>query len=227
MTEDPRQILMEARQAARLGAHAEALQKYLWFHHHALEHDVALTGVRLSYALGEWFELGNAYPPALDALELVQAANSQSLQGDARDRTTFHDFASINDRLGQSGRTSSMFREIAERQPEFAKECWLLALPSLIRTRDFGLARRFATSPLVRLDSHLTSFAKLLNERQPSREDDLLIGLYARRILELMKVFEGVGEQDEAGRLQAKAIEELTSPNDREELRRQLARTNH
>ncbi|MDX1982468.1 MAG: hypothetical protein SFV51_19490, partial [Bryobacteraceae bacterium] len=64
MTEDPRQILAGARLDARQGDYAEALQKYLWFHHHALEHDMALSGVRLSYALNEWWELGKAYPPA-------------------------------------------------------------------------------------------------------------------------------------------------------------------
>ena len=51
MTDDALQMLRDARQAARRGAHAEALGKYLWFHHHALEHSPALAGVRLSYAI--------------------------------------------------------------------------------------------------------------------------------------------------------------------------------
>ena len=51
MTEDARQVLRNAREAALRGAHAEALEKYLWFHHHALEHSPALAGVRLSYAI--------------------------------------------------------------------------------------------------------------------------------------------------------------------------------
>jgi hypothetical protein len=116
-----------------------------------------------------------------------------------------------------------VFREIAERQAEFAKECLLLALPSLIRTQDFALARRFATSPKERLDSHLAWFAKaLLNERRPSLHDDVLIGIYARRVRELSSLFEGVGEHEEAELLKSKAIEELANPSDRQELRRQL-----
>ena len=223
MTEDPRQILKEARHAVRRGAHAEALQKYLWFHHHALEHSLALGGVRLSYAIAEWLELGKAYPPALVALESVQAVTLRSLQSGSNNRREFHDFASINERLGRSELTCSVFREIAEHQAEFAKECFLLALPSLIRTQDFAPARRFATSPKERLDSHLAWFAKwLLNERRPSFHDDVLIGLYARRVRELSSVFEGVGEHEEAELLQLKAIEELANPSDRQELRRQL-----
>jgi hypothetical protein len=223
MTEDPRQILKAARHAARQGAHAEALEKYLWFHRHALDHNLALGGVRLSYAIAEWFELGKVYPPARDALESVQAETLRSLQAGSNDRREFHDFAAINERLGRSELTSSVFREIAERQPEFAKECFRLALRSLIRTRDFALARRFATSPKERLDSHLAWFAKvLLNERRPSLHDDAFIGIYARSVRELSSVFEGVGEHEEAELLQSKAIEELANPSDREELRRQL-----
>ncbi len=75
MTDDPLQTLRDARDAARRGAHAEALEKYLWFHHHALEHRPSLTGVRLSYAISEWVELGNAYPPAREALESIQNNN--------------------------------------------------------------------------------------------------------------------------------------------------------
>src|SRR5712691_4761867 len=56
MTDDPLQTLRDARDAARRGAHAEALEKYLWFHHHALEHRPSLTGVRLSYAISEWVQ---------------------------------------------------------------------------------------------------------------------------------------------------------------------------
>ena len=75
MTDDARQVLRDAREEARRGAHAEALEKYLWFYHHALEHSPALSGVRLSYAISEWVELGNAYPPALEALESAKGSN--------------------------------------------------------------------------------------------------------------------------------------------------------
>jgi hypothetical protein len=222
MTEDPRQILKEARHAVRRGAHAEALQKYVWFHHHALEHNPGLGGLRLSSAITEWLELGKTYPPALDALESVQALNLRSLRSGSNNRREFHDVAAINERLGRSELTTSVFREIAERQPEFAKECLPVALPSLIRMQDFALARRFATSPKERLDNHLAWFAKKLNERRSSLHDEEFIGVYARRMRELSSVFEGVGEHEEAELLQSKAIDELANLSDRDELRRQL-----
>jgi hypothetical protein len=71
---DPNQILNQARADALAGRYEEALAKYLWFHHHALEIRPSLAGVRLSYALQEWRRLGEFYPPAWEALETVRDA---------------------------------------------------------------------------------------------------------------------------------------------------------
>jgi len=44
------------------GKYAEALERMIWFHNHALEHELGMYGVRLSFALSEWKELGDVYP---------------------------------------------------------------------------------------------------------------------------------------------------------------------
>lgn len=64
---DPRKELREARLLVKSEQYAAALEKYIWFHDHALDFDRALAGVRLSYAIMEW---GQVYPPAREALEL-------------------------------------------------------------------------------------------------------------------------------------------------------------
>src|SRR6266567_2127889 len=222
MTDDPLQTLRDARDAARRGAHAEALEKYLWFHHHALEHRPSLTGVRLSYAISEWVELGNAYPPAREALELIQDNNLRLLKEGSCEHRRFHDFASINRYLGRSELTATMFAELAEHQPEFARACFRVALTALIQTRSFALARRFVTSPNEQLDPHLSQFARALNTRRRTINDDALLGVFATRLRQLLSIFEEVGENEEANVLQRKAIEALTDPQDQEEVRRQL-----
>jgi hypothetical protein len=64
MTEaDPKEILRQARQLVKSEQYAAALEKYIWFHDHALDADRALAGVRLSYAILEWVDLGGLYPP--------------------------------------------------------------------------------------------------------------------------------------------------------------------
>ena len=51
---DPGEILSRGRAAALEGRHEDALRDFAWFHEHALEHDMAYYGVRLSFALGYW-----------------------------------------------------------------------------------------------------------------------------------------------------------------------------
>jgi hypothetical protein len=49
-----------------------------------------------------------------------------------------------------------------------------------------------------------------------------LIGSYARHVMQLSSIFEGVGENDAATLLKLEATEALTDPGVRETLRRQL-----
>lgn len=90
----PRIWLTEARSAAREGAFPEAVRLYDHFFEHALENDPSFYGVRLSYCLGEWAELGKAYPPALDAL-VKKKDEALQLLAQTRDPERFKDFSSI------------------------------------------------------------------------------------------------------------------------------------
>src|SRR5690349_21544262 len=71
---DPQQILNEARDDARAKHYEEALEKYVWFHEHALEYRPSMSGVRLSFALSDWVKLGESYPPALVKLREIRDA---------------------------------------------------------------------------------------------------------------------------------------------------------
>ncbi len=144
---DPSQVLREARDLVGRGAYAEALTKYRWFHANALAHDPDLRGVRRSFALSYWAQLGDIYPPARAELESVRDAKTSVLREGSLDRELFSDVDSINVVLGQVERTSSLFAEIAERNREFARKCFRTALAALVHTRDYSLARGFIRSP--------------------------------------------------------------------------------
>jgi hypothetical protein len=106
----------------------------------------------------EWVELGNAYRPALEALESIQSNNLRLLHEESCERLRFHEFASINRCLGRFELATSLFAELAEHQPEFAQTCFRAALPALVRTRSFAPARRFVSSPNEQLDNHLIMY---------------------------------------------------------------------
>jgi hypothetical protein len=222
MAVDPGQVLRDARNAVRQGDYEKALEKYLWFYHHALEHDRAFAGVRLSYVVYEWIELGEVYLPAREALESIQTSNVRSLRDGSRNSSRFHDFASINERLGRDEVTSNVFASLAESDLEFARTCFAFARTALIRTGNFSLARRFVTSPAEQLDTFLARLAALINKRDDPAQDEVLIGSYARHVMQLSSIFEGVGENDAATLLKLEATEALTDPGVRETLRRQL-----
>ena len=60
---DMQVYLNETQELVRQQRYAEALERFLWFHDHALEHNPGMAGVRLSFALSYWKNLGDVYPP--------------------------------------------------------------------------------------------------------------------------------------------------------------------
>ena len=68
---DPNEIWDEAEADVQEGRLDLAAEKYLWFHENALMYQPSLSGVRLSYALGDWRDLADKYRPAMQDMRLV------------------------------------------------------------------------------------------------------------------------------------------------------------
>src|SRR5262245_51982430 len=114
------------------GKYAEALTEYVWFHHHALTEQPSLYGVRLSFALAHWKELGDVYPPALTAVKGVRDDKTHRLTAGELDRELFHDVEAINQYLGANTETAKLFALLDRDAPEFARVCSNLALEALV-----------------------------------------------------------------------------------------------
>ena len=110
-----------AKQFAREGKFAEALERHEWFHHHALEHHPAYYGVRLSFALGAWKELGEKYPPAFESLRGVRDQGVARLRAGGASDEVFHDVVSINHTLGDDAASVRLFHEVEASDPASAK----------------------------------------------------------------------------------------------------------
>lgn len=151
--------LSNARLAADEGRHEEALAEYIWFHHHALETDPALRGVRLSYALRDWTDLAAKFPPALAALEQIRDSKTNALLNGAGDVGLFIDVESINRDLDSVPRTAALFTQIAAANPALAKQCARRAFPALVASGDFALAARYLPEP----EHHVSEAAEILN----------------------------------------------------------------
>ena len=222
---DPRKVLREARQLVKSQQYAAALQNYIWLHDHALEYDQRMAGVRLSYAISEWIELGDVYPPARKALETVRDAKTQALMQGTHDAKLFHDVASINGAFGQRERTAELFKFIAGSNREAAAGCFRIALESLIHTKDFGLALTFLSDPRKEIDQFADSL-KMDGSGKPSVEPEMfqevIIRLYVNKVGLILSAFAGAGEEREANCLRDYAIQRVTDAQLRDRITERL-----
>lgn len=119
---DPANVAYRAaKRLAAAGAYAEALERHEWFHHHALEHRPSLYGVRLSFALSAWAELGAKYPPALVSLRQIRDRDTELVRLPGSSDSLFHDVVAINRALGDNRATMTLLREIEHAWPELAR----------------------------------------------------------------------------------------------------------
>lgn len=225
---DPMQVLREARDQASHGEYVEALTKYRWFHDEALTHDPDVYGVRRSFALRYWKELGDIYPPARAELELVRDEKAKALREGSSDRELFDDVSAINEMLGQVERTSSLFAEIAERDEGFARRCFPSARPALVHTRDYSRARAFIRSPQETVERLAGRLNRNIADSSPAdtHSSTLLqnaeVENYIEDVQNLLEILNGVGETDEAQRLRLIASESLHSADIRAQVKEQL-----
>ncbi len=141
---DPDAILDEARADTRAGRYEDALERHLWFHHHALEYRPSLYGVRLSFALGYWLELAKAYPPALTKLKEVRDdAEKKVIEGKGDVRRLFHDMSSINEELGDDDRTVAAFIQLDKTAPKSARDSYNIAQPALVKAKKYDLCGKY------------------------------------------------------------------------------------
>jgi hypothetical protein len=143
---DPDVIFDEAQADARAGRYEDALAKHLWFHHHALEYEPALYGVRLSFAVSAWLRLGQEYPPAMDELKKVRdQARKQALGAEENVRESFHEMYAINDILGEQKQTVEVFVRLDKKSPELAAKVYGIAEEELVKDKKYKLCGKYLT----------------------------------------------------------------------------------
>ena len=150
--------LRKARTLALEGHFEEALAEFEWFHENSLIEDPSLRGVRRSFALSYWVELGEQYLPARRALVALRDRNTASLLVGLQDTALFQDIAAINFYLGDELATYHLFSILDERAPNFAIDCFDAAIDSIVANNDFRLARSYIPDPEVALSALLRDF---------------------------------------------------------------------
>lgn len=195
---DPRDRLKKAQSAADAGDYETALSEYVWFHNHSLEYLPSLYGVRLSFALGYWKNLGDVYPPAMLALRNICSDKTAALLRGEEVRELFHDVASINEYLEEERSTYELFQTLDQRAPAFARQCFTLAVDAIVAAKDFELAARYAPDPesaLLEFSDDLNSDVADYRASPPVQAPrlDAYIHIYCGRVRNTLRILTGIG----------------------------------
>ena len=150
--EDMQQYLSDTEDLARQGKNEEALERFLWFHDHALEHEPAMYGVRLSFALSSWKQLADSYPPALTAMKKTRDDKTLLLENRKGNTDLFHDVVALNETLGNDDKTIILFRRLDQEQKGLAAQCWDTAKDAVIKAKAYDLAKKFIGNPVREFD---------------------------------------------------------------------------
>lgn len=207
---DPSAILTSAAADTRAGAHDDALAKFLWFHHHALQYDPALSGVRLSFALSYWLELAGKYPPARAALVRTRDEAEAAVAADPKRADQFHDLAALNRTLGDGLRTADVFAAVARRNPAAAQQVYPVAERDLVAAGRYDECGPFLDPPR-RLQRAQVSYERLseFEERMPAgehRPPKVARLFFVHTVATLVGLLVVNGRPDEAGRVREEAL---------------------
>lgn len=171
---DAHAIYHEAKVDARARRYEDALAKHLWFHENALKLQPSLRGVRLSFALSDWYDLGADYEPALAKFEEVRtAARKGALESTDKElaRQNFIDFESMTDLLGEDQETVDLFLKLRDQNPDDAKAVYRSAQKALLKNDRFDVCGEFLDAEQA-MDSEINGYkrhTKLEDERHGER----------------------------------------------------------
>jgi tetratricopeptide (TPR) repeat protein len=216
------QALEDANRLAANGDYAAALSKHVWFHENALKIRPSYYGVRLSFALSYWIELGKKYPKALEKLKEIRDSKTQRLLKGERSRDLFHDVSSINEYLQAFQSTADLFKELDTTDPKFASTIYDLADAALLSCREFGLAKKYLGDPNERLREAREHLERGIRFAKGSKNEDAsrhaFERIFAEEVVRTIIVLRETGDRSGAKAIQEEALKVLANPSIREAL---------
>jgi tetratricopeptide (TPR) repeat protein len=213
--------LNDARRLAKAGDYAGALEKQVWFHNNALAIRPEYYGVRLSFALADWVELGKKYPPALEKLKSIRDVKVARLSAGTTDRDLFHDVVAINEYLGETKQTVDLFRKIDASNPEFASKVFDLADSALLESGEYQLAKKYLGDPEERLAHAKANFddgMKWAAEKGGESARRAFEKIFTDEVVGIITILRETGNRESAKKIQSEALVVFNGPAIREAL---------
>ena len=211
---DPQAILNEAQADTAAGRYRDALAKHIWYRDNALKYQPAQRGVRNSFALMYWGQLGEKYPPALKKLKAIRSDAIKRLQKHDSDNdaitTAFITAISINNALNEKGKNVELFKELDANHPAAAKNAYPVAENDLIQAKEYAICGHYMDP-----DRTYTRIIRLYNMNKDSTSaqlQDFAVKSFSNETARLVAVLAINNRNDDAQRISDQASKELTTP---------------
>jgi hypothetical protein len=157
----------------------DALAKTLWFHECALDHAPDMRGVRLSFALAEWTNLAESYPPALTAMRAMRDRAEERVAQGGEVLPHLRDASALNRELEEPQRDVVLFKSIAARFPDQARECFAVLYPSLLDAREYALCDQYMDADRL-FKTHADLYRTVLDQHDLPPEAQGMVSEMAR-----------------------------------------------
>lgn len=217
---DPQAVLNEAVNLARSGKFEEALQKHIWFHDNALRISPAMSGVRHSFALSYWVDLGEKYPKARAALVAIRDKDVELMKTQAASSRVFSDVKSINAYLNESPKTIELFKLVDVGKASLAERCYIFAEDVLAEAGEYALCSKYIPNPELKLQRSKTLYMLILDREKAMPEGSTIPKssgpMFVKSSCRLIEILVGAGRRPEAEKIRKEAIEVYDDRNIRE-----------
>ena len=149
---DLQNILDAAKGFMGEGSYEEALQRYLWYFDHS-RHHAGQQGVRISFALSDWIELGRRYPKARQALLDIRDADTREFSAGRGYADLFQEVAAINHYLNDDQATLALFKTTQQLDKTLAQQCFGQVQSLLVQKGEYDLCLSYLGDPQANFEN--------------------------------------------------------------------------
>lgn len=183
--------------------YAQALDAYKYYFSESKK-ESALGGVRLSFALSDWAELGKVYLPALDSLIAMSNERKTVLLAGKGNFDIFHEYNSINRYIGRDKETLDTFIAIDKNFPTQAASYYIVAKDIIIAAKRYDLVKRYTDDLIYAFESlrfSRESDLKMIRKKPDNFLLEHTNSQFEKNVKELIDVANQIGKQEEAAEI--------------------------
>jgi hypothetical protein len=132
--------------------YSQALDAYKYFFEES-KNSSGMGGVRVSFALSSWAELGKVYPPAYDALVKMSNDRKTTILAGKGTFNLFQEYESINSYINKNNETLETFLFVHKNFPSQAPDFYVVSRELIIEAKQYDLVKIYTEDLIYAFES--------------------------------------------------------------------------